>query len=552
MNNIIYKLLLVEDIDFEKSIQLIDTYLFEIIAEPVITLSLMFDWWLTADSNLIKLAVRLLTGYVNDVDISVIFLSHYIWLFDVIMLILFIIILLTVASLFNRNLTHISIIILLLNMLINISLTVKTIDKHIYLISDSLHISSFNTKYYMFILILALIYYIYIKTYDSYFTFSSSIVILFILLSINLLLIGNDLVFIYLALELQAFGLYTFAALNRNSKNILEGALKYFLISAFYSSLFILGIGIIYNIYATTNINYIQTLMLFSNELENKEPLLIAGILFIIIAIIGKLGLVPFHFQFIDIYTSLTSKLALFFIIFPKFSLLFLLGRLYYLFLPNYPTINILLFIILILTLIVGGILTLMQSYFMRFIAYSIIFNNAFLFAALFVANLFAFWSIVLFIIFYFITLATIFMITYNIKTLKQLILIENNILSFILVISFFNLAGIPPLSLFFAKFFIILNLLNNGYFYISLILILATVFAAYYYIRIAKLVYYSNTYYIYAPENKQIYVQEFKYIGPNNYTKLYSLLIATLFWLQLIFLFFPKFIYLLLLSLFY
>jgi NADH-quinone oxidoreductase subunit N len=547
MNNINYKLLL-EDIDFEKSVQLIDNYLFEIIVEPIITLSFMFDWWLTADLNLIRLAVRLITGYVNDKDISVIFLSHYIWLFDVIILILFIIILLTFASLFKRNLTNISIILILLNMLINVSLTAKTIDKHIYLISDSLHISSFNTKYYMFILALALIYYIYIKTYNSYFTFSCSMVILFILLSINLLVIGNDLVFIYLALELQAFGLYTLAALNRNSKMIIEGALKYFLISAFYSSLFIFGIGIIYNIYATTNINYIQTLILFSN----KEPLLIAGILFIIIAIIGKLGLVPFHFQFIDIYTSLTGKLALFFIIFPKFSLLFLLGRLYYLFLPNYPTINILLFIILILTLIVGGILTLMQSYFMRFIAYSIIFNNAFLFAALFVANLFAFWSIVLFITFYFITLATIFMITYNIKTLKHLILIENNILSFILVISFFNLAGIPPLSLFFAKFFIILNLLNNGYFYISLILILATVFAAYYYIRIAKLVYYVNTYYIYAAKTNQIYNQEFKYTGNNKYSKLYSLLIAMLFWLQLIFLFFPKFIYLLLLSLFY
>jgi NADH-quinone oxidoreductase subunit N len=107
---------------------------------------------------------------------------------------------------------------------------------------------------------------------------------------------SNDLLSIYLAMELQSLSFYTLATLKRDDESSTEAGLKYFILGALASGIFLFGAGLIYGLTGTTNLDQ---LALFSFEIgsQDVQPTtgILIGVLFLGIALLFKLAAAPFH-----------------------------------------------------------------------------------------------------------------------------------------------------------------------------------------------------------------------------------------------------------------
>jgi NADH-quinone oxidoreductase subunit N len=114
-----------------------------------------------------------------------------------------------------------------------------------------------------------------------------------------LMLIGtNDLVLMYLAIELQSLPFYTLASLKNDDEASTEAGLKYFVLGALSSGILLFGCSIIYGLSGLTNIAGLNYLLLgLGPTLDNLSVStgLVIGILFIAVALLFKLGAAPFH-----------------------------------------------------------------------------------------------------------------------------------------------------------------------------------------------------------------------------------------------------------------
>jgi NADH-quinone oxidoreductase subunit N len=110
-----------------------------------------------------------------------------------------------------------------------------------------------------------------------------------------LLISSNDLLIMYLSLELQSLALYILCSINRYSNLSIEAGLKYFILGSFSSAILLYGISLIYGFLGTTNyyeiniILYSELLFLNINSIYFSLGCILVGILF-------KLAIFPFHF----------------------------------------------------------------------------------------------------------------------------------------------------------------------------------------------------------------------------------------------------------------
>jgi NADH-quinone oxidoreductase subunit N len=163
------------------------------------------------------------------------------------------------------------------------------------------------------ILLASIICLISISGYLEYYrvnSFEYIILILFAIFGLILLCSSNDLLTSYLAIEIQSLSFYLLAAYKRNSIFSTESGLKYFILGALSSSLFLLGSSLIYGTIGTTNFEDCKDLFFYGYTQINFSDLnfvlninlLHFGFLFITISLFFKLALAPFHFWSPDIY----------------------------------------------------------------------------------------------------------------------------------------------------------------------------------------------------------------------------------------------------------
>ena len=141
--------------------------------------------------------------------------------------------------------------------------------------------------------------------------FEYSILILFALLGIFFICSANDLITAYLAIELQSLSFYIMAAMKKDSAFSVDAGLKYFILGAFSSSLFLFGSSILYGVSGTTNFEDLKNLFfLIPSEYGNmnafsefsfvKHVFLDGGLIqfalvFIFVSLLFKLAVAPFH-----------------------------------------------------------------------------------------------------------------------------------------------------------------------------------------------------------------------------------------------------------------
>src|SRR5205823_9007855 len=135
---------------------------------------------------------------------------------------------------------------------------------------------------------------------------------LFATLGMMLMAGGEDLMVIFLGLELMSVAVYVLAGIDRKSGAAAEAALKYFLLGAFASGFLVYGIALVYGATGTTNLTQIAT-QVRSLSLE-RSPMLLLGLGLVLVGFGFKVAAVPFHMWAPDVrseeHTSELQSLA--------------------------------------------------------------------------------------------------------------------------------------------------------------------------------------------------------------------------------------------------
>lgn len=358
-------------------------------------------------------------------------------------------------------------------------------------------------------LILISMQYLIINQINSYEFF---ILIGFVVLGGMLLISSFSFINFYLALELQSISIYLLCGFHRYSSWSVEAALKYFILGGISSALLLFGITLLYGF--TGCINFKDLYLFFNYPTDNFSLDLLAhiGIIFILVGILFKLAIVPFHFWAPEVYEGSFLPVTAMIATLPKFTIIlsflyifdFIFGGMG----VNRKLIEILLISTGVLSLMWGSIAAIKQRTLKRFLAYTSINQMGFFIFGYIAGGFIGIQSCINFIIIYVFQLIGVFgilmLIIGNNQYMTDLSVLrkQNKMLAFILSIYFASLLGIPPFSGFFAKYYILQALLeqsirkyDNLYIYLPymLILILFSVLAAYYYFRIIKIIWFDD-----------------------------------------------------------
>jgi len=176
--------------------------------------------------------------------------------------------------------------------------------------------------------------------------FEYSILILFALLGIFFICSSNDLITAYLSIELQSLSFYLMAAIKKDSAFSVDAGLKYFILGAFSSSLFLFGSSILYGVSGTTNFedlkNVFSTMRLdcvstqivgintFVKYIFLDGSLIQFALVFLFVSLLFKLAIAPFHLWSLDVYEGSPSSSTFFFAVIPKLAIFVLLVRIFY------------------------------------------------------------------------------------------------------------------------------------------------------------------------------------------------------------------------------
>lgn len=338
---------------------------------------------------------------------------------------------------------------------------------------------------------------------DLRYSYEYIILILTSLLGMILLIKANDLIRMYLAIELQSMGMYILASYSR-TKFRSEGRLKYYVMGGLTSCIQLLGIALIYGILGTTNYIDIRNLLKIGDY--SNETLILPFIL-ILSGLIFKLGGVPFHMWLPDVYQGSPLISTAFFSILPKLPLLIRIFRIInFINFDDFLISNIssFFYIITFLSILIGTLQALNQSNIKRLFAYSAISHIGFILIPFTIILING--SISIFYLMRYILMSIrlfIFLMEFKISISSNFSYFELNSLqllnffqplfTFSFTLILFSIAGIPPLIGFFSKFYLLESALYNNNFFLRFIRIFGSIIATIYYIQIIQLLYFNN-----------------------------------------------------------
>lgn len=328
-----------------------------------------------------------------------------------------------------------------------------------------------------------------------------STLILFAVLGISVLTAAHNLLLIYLGLELMSLSTYILVALKRKNAWAIEAGLKYFILGAIASGMLLYGISIIFGVTHSLNIQQIAQYALTGSI--KSHGLLLAGLILLIAGAAFKIGIAPFQMWVPDVYQGSPAPVTTFIASAPKLAALVLMIRVFAdgLHFTSITWSHV--FIVLgILSLAVGNIAALRQTQVKRLLAYSSIAQMGYVVLAFACANPNGNASALIYMIAYIVpslvTFGSLCLISKNdgeVIEIKSLQGLSSRApwLSFLLLMSFFSMAGIPPLVGFMAKLMVIEALINAHLTWVAVIAILFAIVGAFYYLRMVKVIYFEK-----------------------------------------------------------
>ncbi|NKB51346.1 MAG: NADH-quinone oxidoreductase subunit NuoN [Rhizobiaceae bacterium] len=333
---------------------------------------------------------------------------------------------------------------------------------------------------------------------ENFDRFEYPILVVLATLGMLLMVSANDLISLYLGLELQALSLYVVAAINRDSLRSTEAGLKYFVLGALSSGMLLYGASMVYGFTGHTGFDGIAAAMAGERSLG-----LVFGIVFVLAGIAFKISAVPFHMWTPDVYEGAPTPVTAFFAAAPKIAAMAMLIRVVQgAFEPASADWRQIITFLAIASMVLGAFAAIGQTNIKRLMAYSSIGHMGFALVGLAAGSEEGVSGVVLYMIIYMaMTLGTFACIlamrrtdgmVENISDLAGLSR-TNPMMALVLTAFMFSLAGIPPLAGFWAKYFVFLAAIQAELYLLSVIGVIASVVGAFYYLRIVKLMWFDE-----------------------------------------------------------
>jgi NADH-quinone oxidoreductase subunit N len=331
--------------------------------------------------------------------------------------------------------------------------------------------------------------------------FEFPVLLLFATLGMMMMLSANDLIALYVGLELQSLALYVVAAFQRDSERSTEAGLKYFVLGALSSGMLLYGASMVYGFAGTTSFAGLATA--FAGTHGPIAIGLIVGLVFVIAGLAFKVSAVPFHMWTPDVYEGAPTPVTAFFAAAPKLAAIGLFMRVMVgPFRELHGEWLQIIWFISVASMILGAVAAVAQTNIKRLMAYSSIGNMGYALVGLAPGTPEGIRGVLVYVAIYlFMTLGTFGCILlmrqkgklvegiYDLAGLSR----TNPPMAAALAIFMFSLAGVPPLAGFFGKFYVFYAAVQTGLIWLAVIGFVTSVVSAFYYLRIVKVMYFDE-----------------------------------------------------------
>ncbi|WP_137719162.1 NADH-quinone oxidoreductase subunit NuoN [Methylobacillus flagellatus] len=324
--------------------------------------------------------------------------------------------------------------------------------------------------------------------------------VLFSLAGMMVMASGQHFLTLYIGLELLSLSLYALVALDRDNVRATEAAMKYFVLGALASGMLLYGMSMLYGATGSLHISEVSSRLMNGGD---HHAVMVLGLVFVVAGMAFKLGAVPFQMWIPDVYEGAPTVVTLLIGSVTKLAAFAFVIRLL---IQGLAVLAVdwqnMLVIMAVLSIAIGNITAIVQTNLKRMLAYSTISHIGFL--------LFGFMSVSgngLASAFFYIASYTIMSLAafgvilllsrqgFEADTLDDLKGLNQRSpwYAFLMMITMFSMAGIPPTLGFYAKFTVLQAALQAGYLWVVVFAVLMAAIGAYYYLRIVKLMYFDE-----------------------------------------------------------
>ncbi len=330
--------------------------------------------------------------------------------------------------------------------------------------------------------------------------FEYPVLILFASLGMMVMISANNLMALYLGLELQSLCLYVIAAFHRDSLRSSEAGLKYFVLGALSSGMLLYGISIVYGFTGSTGFAGLADRFTTAGEAEIG---LIIGLVFVIAGLAFKISAVPFHMWTPDVYEGAPTPVTAFFSVAPKIAGFALILRV--MLDPFGPLIEEwrqVIVVIAIASMALGAYAAIPQTNIKRLMAYSSIGHVGYALMGLAAGSQDGVRGVLIYLAIYLVMNIGAFACILSMRRhgdpvegIDDLagLSATNPKMALMLTAFMFSLAGIPWFAGFFGKLYVFMAAIDAGLYVLAILGVLASVVAAYYYLRIVKIMYFDT-----------------------------------------------------------
>ena len=319
-------------------------------------------------------------------------------------------------------------------------------------------------------------------------------------LGMMLMISANDLMALYVGLELQSLALYVIAAFQRDSLRSTEAGVKYFVLGSVASGMLLFGASLIYGFCGGTAFVQISRALLDGKAAEFG---VVVGLVFVVAGLAFKVSAVPFHMWTPDVYEGAPTPVTALFAVAPKIAAISLMvSVLMGPFKPLFLQWQQIIVVASVLSMALGAFAALRQQNIKRLMAYSSIGNVGYVLLGLASGSEKGIQAIVFYLAIYLVmtlgVFATILMMRRRgvmVEEVSDLAGLARSqpMMAFAMLLFMFSLAGIPPLAGFWGKLYIFIAAVEAKLFIPAVLGVLASVVASYYYLRIVKVMYFDE-----------------------------------------------------------
>jgi NADH-quinone oxidoreductase subunit N len=327
--------------------------------------------------------------------------------------------------------------------------------------------------------------------------FEFPVLVLLATTGMMMMISANDLIALYVGLELQSLALYVVAAFRRDSARSAEAGLKYFVLGALSSGMLLYGASLVYGFTGSTAFATIAAAV----QPSGANLGLVVGLVFLMAGFAFKISAVPFHMWTPDVYEGAPTPVTAFFAAAPKLAAMALTVRVL---ITAFPAVTVqwqqIVVFLAIASMALGSFAAIGQTNIKRLMAYSSIGHMGYALVGLAAGSAEGVTGVIVYLAIYLVmtlgTFACILAMRRNGRMVEDIDALAGlsrtqPMMAFLLAMLLFSLAGIPPLAGFFAKFYVFLAAIHAGLYALAVIGVLLSVVGAYYYLRIVKLMYF-------------------------------------------------------------